>query len=240
MSAPLGAEAADAGPLSAAKLEALAELCRRFHVKNLDLFGSATTGRFDPARSDLDFLVEFERPAAGEQVDWFGFEQQLQALFGRAVDVLTRLPPNPYVRRSIEATKRRVFPVPEPADPTSIDPKMSEKKPAAYLWNALEAATRIERFTADRSFQDYLADEMLRAAVERQFGIIGDAMSRIKRIDPVLATKIPDLQKIIAFRNIVVHEYYDLKHEKVWESIQHGLPRLRTLLERLLAEVGGP
>ena len=47
------------------KLPAIAELCRRFGVRRLDLFGSAVTGRFDLARSDLDFLVEFETPPAG-------------------------------------------------------------------------------------------------------------------------------------------------------------------------------
>jgi len=46
-------------------LPALTELCRRFGVRRLDLFGSAATGHFDPARSDLDFLVEFEAPPAG-------------------------------------------------------------------------------------------------------------------------------------------------------------------------------
>jgi len=43
--------------------EELRELCRRFHVRRLDLFGSATGDDFDPARSDLDFLVEFEPEA---------------------------------------------------------------------------------------------------------------------------------------------------------------------------------
>src|SRR5260370_40371754 len=43
-----------------ANLPALRTLCQRFGVRRLDLFGSAVTGRFDSARSDLDFLVEFE------------------------------------------------------------------------------------------------------------------------------------------------------------------------------------
>ena len=44
--------------------EELEELCRRFHVRRLDLFGSAASDGFDPARSDLDFLVEFDPTAA--------------------------------------------------------------------------------------------------------------------------------------------------------------------------------
>jgi uncharacterized protein len=47
-------------------LPVIAELCRRFGVRRLDLFGSTATGRFDPARSDLDFLVEFEPDIGGK------------------------------------------------------------------------------------------------------------------------------------------------------------------------------
>jgi uncharacterized protein len=43
--------------------EELRELCRRFHVRRVDLFGSATGEDFDPARGDLDFLVEFDPKA---------------------------------------------------------------------------------------------------------------------------------------------------------------------------------
>jgi len=56
-----------------ANLAALRALCRRFHVRRLDLFGSAATGRFDPARSDLDFLIEFEpMPPGGSFKAYFG------------------------------------------------------------------------------------------------------------------------------------------------------------------------
>ena len=46
-------------------LPAITELCRRFGVRLLHLFGSAATGRFDPGRSDLDFHVEFEEMPPG-------------------------------------------------------------------------------------------------------------------------------------------------------------------------------
>ena len=63
-----------------AKLPALRALCRSFGVRRLDLFGSAATGRFDPARSDLDFLVEFESmPPGGYAHAYFGLLEQLEA-----------------------------------------------------------------------------------------------------------------------------------------------------------------
>src|SRR5260370_10922073 len=68
-------------------LPAIAELCRRFDVRRLDLFGSAATGPFDPARSDLDFLVEFEEMPPGRYAQaFFGHRQELEHLFP---------PPNP-------------------------------------------------------------------------------------------------------------------------------------------------
>lgn len=239
MSAPAGTKAPDAGPLSAPKLEALAELCRSFHVHTLDVFGSALTGRFDPERSDLDFLVEFDQPAPDARIDWFGFEQALEALFGRPVDVLTRLPTNPYVRRSVEATRRRVFPTCERLL-TPTDAAMTEKNPAGYVWDALEAAKTLQEFTSGRSLNDYLSDRMLRAAVERQFEIVGEALAALRRLDPAVAARVPELPKVVAFRNIIAHLYYDIDHEKVWENVEKHLPGLKDLLELLLSELGGP
>jgi hypothetical protein len=73
-------------------------LCRTHHVKRLELFGSAARGDFNPASSDLDFLVEFlsyEDPMIADQ--WFGLQEDLQRLLGRPVDLTSlRTAQNPY------------------------------------------------------------------------------------------------------------------------------------------------
>lgn len=56
------------------------------------------------------------------------------------------------------------------------------KDPRKYLWDAAQAAEQIAIFTAGRSFADYLADDMLRAAVERKLAVIGEALGRLSRI----------------------------------------------------------
>ena len=89
--------------------EELRELCRRFHVRRLDLFGSATGDDFDAERSDLDFLVEFDsRRRRGHVVrNFFGLQESLEALFGRNVDLVEPSAiRNPYFKDSIEASRK--------------------------------------------------------------------------------------------------------------------------------------
>ncbi len=90
----------------------LPALCRRFHVRRLDLFGSAADRRFDPTRSDLDFLVAFEDLPEGAYADaYFGLREALAGLFGREVDLLTEPAlENPYLRRQLEAQRKQLFP----------------------------------------------------------------------------------------------------------------------------------
>ncbi len=90
---------------------ALEELCRRYHVRSLFLFGSAARDDFDPSRSDVDFLVDFDSLPAGGYADaYFGLLEGLEALFGREVDLvaLSALR-NPYMRADIERTRTLLY-----------------------------------------------------------------------------------------------------------------------------------
>lgn len=89
----------------------IAELCRRFHVRRLDLVGSATRGDFDRARSDLDLLVEFG-PAGGLRAldTYFGLKEALETLFGRPVDlIMPAAVANPYVRANMERDRTTLY-----------------------------------------------------------------------------------------------------------------------------------
>jgi predicted nucleotidyltransferase len=69
-----------------AELEAL---CRKYHVRTLEVFGSAADGTWDPKRSDLDFLVEFLPEAASRMFHgYFDLKDDLERLFGREVDIV--------------------------------------------------------------------------------------------------------------------------------------------------------
>ena len=77
---------------------------------------------------------------------------------------------------------------------------------------------------------------MLRAAVEREFEIIGEAMSKLAQATPDVASKISDFRRIIAFRNMLIHGYADLDDRLVWDMAGSKLEVLRREIEALLAD----
>ena len=77
--------------------EAIADLCRKYGVRKLELFGSAASGDFDPARSDVDFFYEFDSDLTNLADRFFGLLEDLEALLGRKVDLVSsRDAKNPY------------------------------------------------------------------------------------------------------------------------------------------------
>lgn len=92
-------------------LEQVRALCRRYKVRRLEVFGSATGGQFDAASSDMDFLVEFGPLQEGEYADsYFGLLEELGELFGRKVDlVMTRAIKNPYFLEQIEKDREVLY-----------------------------------------------------------------------------------------------------------------------------------
>jgi predicted nucleotidyltransferase len=88
----------------------LDRLCRESRVRRLDLFGSAASGDFDAATSDLDFIVTFADTGPGYANRYLAFAEALEALFGRRVDLLTeRAIRNPIFRRSVERTRECIY-----------------------------------------------------------------------------------------------------------------------------------
>ena len=87
------------------------KLCRQYAVRRLELFGSASSGTFDPQRSDLDFLVDLD-PNGDQSLfhRYFGFNEALATLFGRKVDlVMVGAMENPYFIESVNKTRQLVY-----------------------------------------------------------------------------------------------------------------------------------
>jgi uncharacterized protein with HEPN domain len=115
------------------------------------------------------------------------------------------------------------------------------KRDPANLWDILEAAERIQDFLKNKTFEDFLRNDMLRAAVERNIGIIGEAA---RRISEGLKQEHPEIpwRKIIAPRNVLIHEYDDIDYKEIWGVATFHLLRLidqiRPLKPPLPPEVG--
>jgi uncharacterized protein with HEPN domain len=106
-----------------------------------------------------------------------------------------------------------------------------------YIDYILASIARIEEYTRDFTFEEFQTDSMRVEAVLHNFMIIGEAASRIS----------PDLQRRLssvpwpqmrAMRNIIVHGYFAVELEVVWDTARNDLPTLVPPLRAALAEEG--
>jgi uncharacterized protein with HEPN domain len=111
--------------------------------------------------------------------------------------------------------------------------KLEAKK---LLFDVITACQDIAEFTASKAFNDYIENEMLRAAVERKFEVIGEALVRLRAKDQETFQRISASYRAIAFRNRLVHGYDAIDHQIVWETVQNDLPTLRVEAEQLLGD----
>ncbi len=101
-------------PILEEKALELPEICRRRQVQRLSLFGSAARGAFDPASSDLDFLVQFSKLSPAQHAGcFFSLQEDLERLFGRPVDLVEPGPiRNPYFRQAVEQSRVLIYAAP--------------------------------------------------------------------------------------------------------------------------------
>jgi uncharacterized protein with HEPN domain len=107
--------------------------------------------------------------------------------------------------------------------------------PRKSLEDMRRAVEFLLRITAGRTLDDYRADEVLRSAVERKFEILGEALNRLQKSDPALATQVPEHRQIISFRNVLIHGYDTIDEAVVWKIVQQDLPTLKQQVELMLA-----
>jgi len=93
------------------RLPELQDICKRRLVRRLSLYGSATGSSFNPASSDLDFLVQFASLSPSQHAaSYFGLQEDLERLFERSVDLVEPEPlRNPYFRQAVEQNRELVY-----------------------------------------------------------------------------------------------------------------------------------
>jgi uncharacterized protein with HEPN domain len=115
-----------------------------------------------------------------------------------------------------------------------------ERDARVYLWDVQQAAGDIVQFTAGLDSVGYERNALVQAAVERKFEIIGEALNQLSKRSPTLAQRIPQLSRIIGFRNVLIHGYATVDHPQVWRIVRESLPGLRETVSAILAEMGPP
>jgi uncharacterized protein with HEPN domain len=101
-----------------------------------------------------------------------------------------------------------------------------------------EAAGFIADDTAGATFERFERDRWLRQVVERNFEIVGEAVNRLRRQDPIVVERISAYRNVVGLRNALVHGYDVVDYPRLWRAVQESLPVLRAEVEALLAEAG--
>jgi uncharacterized protein with HEPN domain len=101
------------------------------------------------------------------------------------------------------------------------------------LQHILDAIQYIEKFSLNKTREDFNNDLMYRFSVERQLEIIGEAANNLSSSLQQLHAQVP-WQKIISFRNFLIHEYFGLDLDLVWSIVIDNLPQLKKDIENIL------
>jgi len=104
------------------------------------------------------------------------------------------------------------------------------------LQDICTAGALIDQFARGKSREDYARDALLRSGIERQLLIVGEAMSRLVQEDPALAPGLGEVKRMVAFRNILVHAYFQVNDDIVWDVVHQHLPSLVAKAGMLLTQ----
>lgn len=105
-----------------------------------------------------------------------------------------------------------------------------DQRDAAYLWDMLDAARTVEQLSLGLDFTQYSNDRRTQLAVERSLEIIGEAAGRVSAKFCDAHPEIP-WRHIIGQRNVLIHEYGEIKQERIWKVVRENIPQLVELLK---------
>ena len=108
----------------------------------------------------------------------------------------------------------------------------------AYLKDILDAISKIENYTNDIAFDDFVADELIKDGFVRNLEVIGEA---VKNIPEDVKDKKPEVEwkKIAGLRDILIHDYFGIDEDIVWDAVKNKLPELKEKINGILSEIEG-
>ncbi len=112
---------------------------------------------------------------------------------------------------------------------------MSKRNPRLFLLDVLEAIAKIERYLSGLSYDEFIANDLVVDAVVRNLEVIGEAVKHIPNEWRERYQEI-DWRRVIGFRNIVIHAYFEVDVEIVWTIATERLAELKGVIEKMVQE----
>ena len=196
--------------------DTIAEFCRRNHISKLSLFGSALGDDFNED-SDVDLLVEFEPEHVIGLIKLAGLEIELSQMLQRKVDLRTPQDLSRYFRDDVLAEAETLY----------------AQNDLIRLRHMLDAASEALSFSEGKSREDLYKNRMLLLAIVKELEIIGEAAVKITKETRETLPNIP-WENIAGMRNRLIHAYFDINLDRVWDTVKDDLLPLSESLGQII------
>ncbi len=211
------------------------ELKNKYKIKFLAIFGSVVWG-VQTKDSDIDILVEFSEPIRLSH--FLSTEEYLSNILGCKVDLVQKGAMKPHIEKQAEKEMEVVI--------CENAVRMTSKERGGYmnkrnrikdyLNDIIECCDRIEKYTENISFQEYINNSLIKDSVERNLIKIGDIIERIPKDFQDEYNQIP-WTEIKGMRNVLTHHYNRIVDEIVWETVKKDIPELRNKLKQIIETI---
>lgn len=114
---------------------------------------------------------------------------------------------------------------------------MKNKNPIFFIYDIKNSLEKIFRYTENVDFEEFISNDLLKDAVERNFEIIGEA---VKHLSEEYRNKYPHIpfKQIAGMRDKLIHDYFGVDYEIIWKTINDKLPQFAEDIEKLIENYG--
>jgi uncharacterized protein with HEPN domain/predicted nucleotidyltransferase len=208
--------------------ERILEILKKYGLGNPRLFGSVLHANHD-LESDIDLLVD---PSSKTTLlTLIAAEQEIQTELGLALDLKTPEELSKRFRENVISESRSLTDWQSGETSTFMSPQFRD---ADYLNHIQKAIEKIHRYSSDR--EEFFRREEIQDAVIRGLEIIGEAVSRLSQDLKDVHPNVP-WQQISGLRNRLIHGYFDVQLDRVWETVEEDVPGFEQAISEIVTSL---